>query len=329
MNFIFIFMKCNYCGAVNDDNAHNCRFCGRQLGIPNNNKRSFFTPLKIIGIILIACFVAVGASLVYVVYFDASAVEIMELNANSANVLSNQELAGNIPNSNISQQICAYTNNCTPIYKIGTGEAPVTVISAGVHGDQLVPSVAAMRLINYLDGRKINGTVYVIPFTSPKAISQNTKLTDGVNLNTVADKSGTASNDVVKLALTNNATAVGDFHETEIGKNPGKTTIMCSQIPTYGSFQLAEDMSRLSLDTTMTYYVAGVAYDGAVEDVLNLNGTASVTPLVLVSSHGKVHSTAVDESYDQMLALLLANHNLNPDDTYLKLANADIDGFNF
>jgi predicted deacylase len=329
MNFIFIFMKCNYCGAVNDDNAHNCRFCGRQLGIPNNNKRSFFTPLKIIGIILIACFVAVGASLVYVVYFDASAVEIMELNANSANVLSNQELAGNIPNSNISQQICAYTNNCTPIYKIGTGEAPVTVISAGVHGDQLVPSVAAMRLINYLDGRKINGTVYVIPFTSPKAISQNTKLTDGVNLNTVADKSGTASNDVVKLALTSNATAVGDFHETEIGKNPGKTTIMCSQIPTYGSFQLAEDMSRLSLDTTMTYYVAGVAYDGAVEDVLNLNGTASVTPLVLVSSHGKVHNTAVDESYDQMLALLLANHNLNPDDTYLKLANADIDGFNF
>ena len=322
-------MKCNYCGAVNDDNAHNCRFCGRQLGIPNNNKRSFFTPLKIIGIILIACFVAVGASLVYVVYFDASAVEIMELNANSANVLSNQELAGNIPNSNISQQICAYTNNCTPIYKIGTGEAPVTVISAGVHGDQLVPSVAAMRLINYLDGRKINGTVYVIPFTSPKAISQNTKLTDGVNLNTVADKSGTASNDVVKLALTSNATAVGDFHETEIGKNPGKTTIMCSQIPTYGSFQLAEDMSRLSLDTTMTYYVAGVAYDGAVEDVLNLNGTASVTPLVLVSSHGKVHNTAVDESYDQMLALLLANHNLNPDDTYLKLANADIDGFNF
>ena len=322
-------MKCNYCGAVNDDNAHNCRFCGRQLGIPHNNKRSFFTPLKIISIILIACFVAVGASLVYVVYFDASAVEIMELNANSANVLSNQELAGNIPNSNISQQICAYTNNCTPIYKIGTGEAPVTVISAGVHGDQLVPSVAAMRLINYLDGRKINGTVYVIPFTSPKAISQNTKLTDGVNLNTVADKSGTASNDVVKLALTNNATAVGDFHETEIGKNPGKTTIMCSQIPTYGSFQLAEDMSRLSLDTTMTYYVAGVAYDGAVEDVLNLNGTASVTPLVLVSSHGKVHSTAVDESYDQMLALLLANHNLNPDDTYLKLANADIDGFNF
>lgn len=321
-------MRCSYCGAMNENNARNCRFCGNPLMSPMK-KKSSFTPLKIISLILIACVVAIGAGLVYVIYFDNSPVEIMELNANGANVLSNTELAGNIPNSNISQNICAYTSNCTPVYKIGTGEAPVTVISAGVHGDQLVPSVAAMKLINYLDGRKINGTVYVIPFTSPKAISQNTKLTDGVNLNTVADKSGTASNDVVKLALSSNATAVGDFHETEIGKNPGKTTIMCSQVPTYGSFQLAEDMSMLSLDTTMTYYVAGVAYDGAVEDVLNLNGTASVTPLVVVSSHGKVHSSAVDESYDQMLALLLVNHNLNPDDGYMKLANADIDGFNF
>ena len=321
-------MKCRYCGAINDDNARNCRFCGNQL-IYTPEKKSFFTPLKVICLILIACIIAVGASFIYVVYFDTSPVEIMELNSNSANVLSNSEIAANIPNSNISQQMCAYTNNCTPVYKIGTGESPVTVISAGVHGDQLVPSVAAMRLINYLNGRKINGTVYVIPFTSPKAISQNTKLTDGVNLNTVADESGTASNDVVKLALNNNASAVGDFHETEVGKNPGKTTIMCSQVPTYASFQLAEDMSMLSLDTTMTYYVAGVAYDGAVEDVLNLNGTASVTPLVVVSSHGTVYDSAVDESYDQMLALLLVNHNLNPDDAYLKLANADIDGFNF
>ena len=322
-------MKCKVCGAVNDNTARHCRYCGNPLGMQPVNKKSSFSPLKAILLILLICVIAVGASLVYVLYLDTSPVEIMELNSNSANILENSEIANNIPNSNISRVICNYTNNCTPIYKIGDGNAPVTVISAGVHGDQLVPSVAAMRLINYLDGRKINGTVYVIPFTSPGAISKNTKLSNGVNLNTVADESGTASNDVVKLAISSNATAVGDFHETEVGKNPGKTTIMCSQVPTYGSFQLAEDMSQLSLDTTMTYYVAGIAYDGAVEDVLNLNGTPSVTPLVVVSSHGKVHSSAVDESYDQMLALLLVNHNLNPDDPYLKLANADIDGFNF
>ena len=67
-------------------------------------KKSSFTPLKIISLILIACVVVIGAGLVYVIYFDNSPVEIMELNANGANVLSNTELAGNIPNSNISDK---------------------------------------------------------------------------------------------------------------------------------------------------------------------------------------------------------------------------------
>ena len=92
------------------------------------------------------------------------------------------------------------TTKGIPIYKIGDGNAPVSVISSGVHGNQLVPTIAAMQLINFLDGRKIKGTVYVIPFTSPPTLSKNTKLTNSVNLNTVADKEGTITNDIVKFA---------------------------------------------------------------------------------------------------------------------------------
>ena len=86
---------------------------------------------------------------------------------------------------------------------------------------------------------------------------------------------------------------------------------MCSEYPNYGSYQLANNMSSLSLDTTLTYLVAGVAYDGAVEDELNLKGTNAVTPLVQVSSHGHVYQSAVEESYTQMLALLYVNGNLD------------------
>lgn len=321
-------MKCKYCNTINEDDAQFCEKCGNRLDdFVVNTKKSKISPFLIILIIIIALIVLVGCVSAYIIYFDTSSVEVFQLNSNSGDVLSNSEIASNIPQSNISSLICNNTKTGTPVYKIGNGSAPVSVISAGVHGDQLVPTIAAMKIINYLDGRKINGTVYVIPFTSPKAISANTKLTDGVNLNTVADESGTASNDVVKLALTSNATAVGDYHETEIGKNPGVTTIMCSKIPTYESFQLATDMSTLSLETTLTYQVAGVSYDGAVEDVLNLNNTPAVTPLVVVSSHGVVNQAAVEESYDQMLALLLVNGNLNPNDSYLRLANSDLDGF--
>jgi len=320
-------MKCRNCGYENVNNARFCRNCGSQL-FQISHKKSGTSPLiKILAIVLVLL-IAVLGSLAYVVFFDTSNVEIMQLSSsNSGNVLVNSEIASNIPDSKVSEMITNATNTGVPIYKIGDGDGPVSVIAAGVHGDQLVPSVAAMNLINYLDGRKIKGTVYIIPFTSPKAISQNTKLTDGVNLNQAADDSGTVTNTLVDFCIANNAGAVGDFHETQIGKDPGVTTIMCSEYPNYGSYQLANNMSSLSLDTTLTYLVAGVAYDGAVEDELNLKGTNAVTPLVQVSSHGHVYQSAVEESYTQMLALLYVNGNFDPEDNYLKLANMDIDRF--
>ena len=315
----------------NKEGAKYCKNCGNLLNNNQNysNKKSNHTILKIVLLLLTLVIVAVAGVFVYIVYFDASPVEITMLSSgNAANIMSNDELASNIPQSNISNQMTQATTNGIPIYKIGDGSAPVSVISAGVHGDQLVPVVAAMQLINFLDGRKIKGTVYVIPFSSPVALSQNTKLTNGVNLNRVADQEGTISNEIVKLAMKNNASATGDFHETEIGKNPGKTTIMCSEVPTYNSYQLASSMCNLAENTKLSYFVAGITYDGAIEDTLNLNGTPAVTPVVVVSTHGKVYGSAVKESFAQMLSLLLANRNLDPNDDYLKLANADIDGFN-
>lgn len=322
-------MKCRNCGAENDNNARFCRNCGGQtfeMDTPAKNKR--MTPLKIFLTAVLVLLLVMGGIFAYIVYFDTSNTEILQLTAsNSGNVLSNSEIANNIPNTPVSEMITNATNYGVPIYKIGSGEGPVSVISSGVHGDQLVPTIAAMRMINYLDGRKIKGTVYIIPFTSPVAVSQNTKLTNGINLNEAADDAGTTSNELVNFAINSNASAVGDFHETQIGKNPGETTIMCTKIPNYGSYQLASDMSSLSWDKTLTYLVAGITYDGAIEDELNLKGTTAVTPLVQVSGHGKVYDNAVEESYNQMLAMLYVNGNLDPDDSYLYLANIDIDGF--
>lgn len=319
-------MKCQNCGEEISANAKFCKKCGTPTSQPVKQK-SRISPLIIVLIIGAVLIAAAGAGYAYVVYMDVSPVEITELDSsNHADVLKNSEIASNIPDSNVSDAIVDAAKSGVPIYKIGDGSGPVTVISAGVMGDQLVPSVAAMKIIDYLDGRKIKGTVYVIPFASPKAISQNTELTDGVNLNTVADEDGTVSKKIVDFAVDHDASAVGDFHETQAGRDPGITTIMCSKSPTYESYELARNMAGLSLETTFTYTVAGVAYDGAIEDECNLLGTPAVTPLVVVSSHGEVTDSAVSESYDQMLSILITNGNLGWDDGYLKLANSDIDG---
>ena len=323
-------MKCQNCGAENSDNAKFCKKCGKTIGgsVEQPTSKSRFSPAIKALIVIIVLIVAIGGAYAYIVYFDVSPVEIEQLTtSNGGNVLKNPEIASNIPDCDSVDKVIDSANSGVPVYKIGDGSGPVTVICAGVHGDQLNPSVAALDLIKYLDGRKIKGTVYVIPFASPEAISDNTKLTDGVNLNTVADEPGTVSNKIVNFAREHNASAVGDFHETQAGKNPGITTIMCSKVPTYGSYDLAHAMSGLSLDTTFTFTLAGIAYDGAIEDECNLAGTPAVTPLVVVSDHGQVSQSAVSESYNQMLALLIANGNLDYDDVYLKLANSDLDGF--
>lgn len=323
-------MICPNCGNENKEGAQFCRVCGKPLHTTAKNqspsKKSGISPILIAAIAIIILVVAIGSIMGYIVYFDTSEVEILQLNTkDGGDVLQNPQIAANIPDSEISHQISEAAKSGVPIYKISDGEGPVTLITAGVHGDQLSPQVAAMELIDYLDGRKIKGTVYVIPFAAPGATADNTKLSDGSNLNTVADEAGTTSNDIVNFAKANSVGAVGDFHGTEAGKNPGVTTVMCSKVPTYGSYQLANDMAVLSLDTTWTYSVAGIQYSGAIEDVCNLNGIPAVTPLVL-SVHGQVDEISVEESYSQMLALLLANGNLDPNDSYLNLANADIDG---
>jgi predicted deacylase len=55
--------------------------------------------------------------------------------------------------------------------------------------------------------------------------------------------------------------------------------------------------------------VAGVDYEGAIEDVLNMEGTPSITGLS-TSIHGEVSSGSVETSFNQMLAFLKSNGNI-------------------
>lgn len=312
-------MKCLKCGSENEDNVNFCKSCGSPLTSKSNTKLKIAIPIVLIVLIVFGIFT-------YIIFIDTSQVEVIQLNnKNPGNIYQNRALASNIPNSQEVTDVCNAAKSGVPVYKIGDGSGPVTVICTGIHGDQLSSQVAALDLIDYLDGRKITGTVYVIPFAAPGATANNIKLSDGVNLNTVADQPGSSSNDIVNFAISNNASAVGDFHGTEPGKNPGKTTVMCSQYPTYESFEIAQKMNIYLGGNTMTYTIAGIAYDGAVEDVLNLKGIPAVTPLVL-SNHGSVNQGSVQQSLSQMIALLEVNGNIGHS-TYDKLANLDIDGF--
>lgn len=115
--------------------------------------------IYIIIIVILVIIIAILGATAFFMFFDKSPVEVTMLNNdNGADIRQNQliatNLGPNIKNNTLNNDIWDYTKNGTPVIKVGTGEGPVTVIIAGVHGDQIPPQVAAVGLVNYLNGRK-------------------------------------------------------------------------------------------------------------------------------------------------------------------------------
>lgn len=120
---------------------------------------------------------------------------------------------------------------------------------------------------------------------------------------------GTPSNDIVNYAISKNSTVVEDFHSTTPGTVPGHDVIICSQYLTQDSYRLASEMTKLLKEDIELHDLAGWDYEGAIEEVLNLKGTPSIRGLS-TSPHDEVASGSVETSYNQMLAMLKVNGNI-------------------
>jgi predicted deacylase len=218
-------------------------------------------------------------------------------------VRQNHYLNDNITKTDISNEICRLAKFGTPMIILGNGSRPKVMITAGVHGNELPAQLAAVRLINYLKGREFNGTVYIVPFVSPNGTSQTLRYWNDENLNSKANQKGTPSNAIILACAQLGIEKLGDFHSTQPGGNPGNYSVLCSKSPEYESYKMAEYISSNSNSSLISYDVAGVDYEGAVEDVSNIQGIPAVTCEVL-SPHGMATEETVSRSYDQMLKFL-------------------------
>jgi predicted deacylase len=219
------------------------------------------------------------------------------------NVSTNPYMANHLPKTDVSLEVYGLAKYGTPMIILGNGCSPKVMITAGVHGNELPAQLAAVRLINHLKGMKFNGTVYIVPFVSPKGTSQTLRYWNGENLNSNANRMGTPSNAIILACAQLGIEKLGDFHSTQPGGNPGNYSVLCSKSPEYESFRMAEYISSNSNSSIISYDVAGVDYEGAVEDVSNIQGIPAVTCEVL-SPHGMATEETVSRSYDQMIKFL-------------------------
>lgn len=139
-------------------------------------------------------------------------------------VSNNLEIMKHLPENPLNSDIIEITKKYAPLIKIGDGSRPRVMITAGVHGNELPPQIAALKLIGELDKTGLNGTVYVIPFTTPKASAQNIKLHEGENLNLVADIPGNPANTILNLAQELEIDSLCDFHATST--HPAKDAVI-------------------------------------------------------------------------------------------------------
>lgn len=224
------------------------------------------------------------------------------------NITSNTVLYSNLVKSSITTNIINAAKNGTPYVVLGDGNGPTVFIVAGIHGSELSSQAAAIKLINTLATQEIHGTLYIIPFVAPSMTATNTRYYNGQNLNTVADTSGTISNKVYLLAKSVGATALGDFHCTQPGADPGTNVIFGSYSPMSSSATLAKYIANKTGFSSIIYSKAGTEYPGALEDYCNNHGITSVTCEV-VTAHGTIASGSVTKSYT-MMNIFLNYYNL-------------------
>ncbi|MGZ7068241.1 MAG: succinylglutamate desuccinylase/aspartoacylase family protein, partial [Methanobacterium sp.] len=218
--------------------------------------------------------------------------------------ITNNAIVGSyIQRTELTDIILAAAVTGTPMLTFGDGYGPYVMIVAGVHGNELPAQIAAIKLANYLKGKTLRGTIYIIPFVIPSSTATSSRYWNGMNLNSVANVPGTPTNQILNLARLLNVNALGDFHSTQPGGVPGQDTAMCSLNPTYESYRIASSVSSQTGSVLNSYNRAGVDYPGALEDVCNLSGVPAVTCEVLCS-HGTADNYTINKSYNQMIAFL-------------------------
>jgi predicted deacylase len=220
----------------------------------------------------------------------------------SGRIQKNTALMEYLSESSVIDDLIDAAKIGTPLLKIGS-ESPRIMITAGIHGNELPPQVAAIQLIEDLLNAEINGTLYIIPFAIPYATMENSRRFKGMDMNRTASKGGFISNNIINTIKSLKISAVGDFHSTKPGSNPGIESVFCSKSPCYESYLMAKHITEANASKMICHKEAGSLYNGALEDECNLARIPAVTCEV-VSRNGIVDNDSHKRSYLQMESYL-------------------------
>ncbi len=219
-----------------------------------------------------------------------------------AYIARNKNLLNELNLNPLTQFILEKSVFGTPIFKLGSCGNRLLILS-GIHGNELPPQIANVKLLNELIKEDLNNTLYFIPFASPKSTMNNERTFNSIDLNRSAHINNSLSNLIIKAILNLKINFVGDFHSTARNANPGFESVFSSKSPTPESFLIANYISRDVGCDVISFDYSGSTYRGAVEDVCNLKGIPAITAEVLCP-FANVARGSVERSFVQMKSFL-------------------------
>ena len=214
----------------------------------------------------------------------------------------NRNLLDELELNELTQFILEKSVFGTPIFKLGNGGNKILILS-GIHGNELPPQIASVKMINNLINACMFDTVYFIPFAAPKSTMMNERTFNSMDLNRSAHIKNSLSNLIIQKIEELEINFVGDFHSTARNSTPGFESIFSSKSPCPESFLIANYVSRDVGSKLIPFDFAGSSYKGAVEDVCNLKGVPAITAEVLCP-FANVGRGTVEKSYLQMESFL-------------------------
>ena len=223
-------------------------------------------------------------------------------NISGGYISKNNNIFKNIELTDLTKFILNKSIFGTPIFKLGNGGNRLLVLS-GIHGNELPPQIANLKLLNSLIGKELNNTIYFIPFAAPKATMNNERTFNSMDLNRSAHINNSISNLILQTVVDLDIKFIGDFHSTAYNSNPGFETVFSSKSPTPESFLIANYISKDVGSEIISFDFAGSSYKGAVEDVSNLNNIPAVTCEVLCP-FCNVATGSVERSFMQMKSFI-------------------------
>ncbi len=219
-------------------------------------------------------------------------------NSTGGDVSNNAILMENINQTHVISEIIQSAKKGTPLIIFGDGSQPRVMVVAGVHGAELPSQIAATNLINHLNGKKLNGTVYIVPFAIPNNTASSTRINNGTDPDRVAHNNGTPLNNINNVSLNSNITLMVDFHSAQPNDVPGKNCIIYDP-----KNPKSHELAGYIRNKTGSPLMEVGPYPGVLSTVSNRNGIPSVVCEVL-SAHNKTDQTSIDLTYQYMIAFL-------------------------